>query len=286
MDWVISTAGKDETTMEHGGEAGVRPEGATDLDLRPNDGALDSLRVLLVDDDPLAQSLLLSIFRRYAPTWQLCWEDSIDGGIAAALTSSHDAAIVDVSVASPRDGIQLVRHLRDQGSNLPILMLSGDDCFDVRTLALAAGADDYLGKVELNDRDLVTRTRVVIWRRGPDGRIAQLAEPSRPYHLQHHLAAGAILVDLTAEAVFLDGQHVPRIRGVSYRLLVALIQVAGQLVPWRDIEIGVFKGRVSPSARKTAAYRLRNHLGRYGPCLIGGANAVGFLPHAGRSQKM
>jgi hypothetical protein len=77
--------------MEHGGEAGVRPEGATDLDLGPKDGALDSLRVLLV--------LLLAALASEA----CAGPDQSDGSAAPVLAADAAPADPDSSQGkSPR----------------------------------------------------------------------------------------------------------------------------------------------------------------------------------------
>jgi two-component system response regulator QseB len=63
----------------------------------------------------------------------------------ALLSETFDVAVLDLGL--PRmDGLEVLRRLRDSGSNLPVLILTARDATEDRIAGLDAGADDYLIK--------------------------------------------------------------------------------------------------------------------------------------------
>lgn len=80
--------------------------------------------------------------------------NGIDGLISVGSTP-YSAAIVDVMLPG-MSGFEFCRHMREQNSSVPILLLTARDDVDDRVKGLDAGADDYLTKpfafVELTAR--------------------------------------------------------------------------------------------------------------------------------------
>ena len=101
------------------------------------------MRILVVEDDAkIAQFVVKGLKQEgYAA------DHAPDGdtGLALALNTPYDAAIVDVML--PRlDGLSLVKRLRNQRADLPVLFLSARASIDDRVKGLQAGGDDYLTK--------------------------------------------------------------------------------------------------------------------------------------------
>jgi len=64
----------------------------------------------------------------------------------AALSVSHyDAAVVDLGLPDG-DGLDLLRELRTEGNQTPVLVLTARDAVEDRVCGLDTGADDYLVK--------------------------------------------------------------------------------------------------------------------------------------------
>ena len=77
------------------------------------------------------------------------------------LEQRYDVLIVDVILAGAKNGIALLRELRQRelgGDNVPVLMVSGFDDAARRVEALRSGADDYLRKPFIAE-ELVWRVR-------------------------------------------------------------------------------------------------------------------------------
>jgi Response regulator containing CheY-like receiver, AAA-type ATPase, and DNA-binding domains len=117
----------------------------------------ESLTVLVVDDDEddfaLVRSLLAEADGRYAPTWVR------DGATAVDLlrTGPFDVVLCDFRLGD-RNGIEVLREIRELGVPTPVILLTGWGGRDVDLLAMRAGAADYLDKngltAELLDRSI------------------------------------------------------------------------------------------------------------------------------------
>lgn len=101
------------------------------------------MRILVVEDDPGTAahiSAVLSVGGQVV-------DRALDGrtGLAMATDVHYDLIVVD-RMLPQLDGISLVRTIRRQGGQSPVLMLSALGEVDHRVEGLDAGADDYLAK--------------------------------------------------------------------------------------------------------------------------------------------
>ena len=88
-----------------------------------------------------------------------------------ALDEAHaflpDLIVLDLGL--PRlDGIDVARRLREDGDDVPILMLTARDALESRVEGLDVGADDYLVK-PFERQELLARLRALLRRRPPRG---------------------------------------------------------------------------------------------------------------------
>src|SRR3954471_10881320 len=77
----------------------------------------------------------------------------------------YDCIVLDVMMPG-RDGWSVLQHIRRNGSNVPVLMLTARDGVEDRVKGLNLGADDYLIK-PFAFEELVARVRSLV-RRGHD----------------------------------------------------------------------------------------------------------------------
>jgi two-component system, OmpR family, copper resistance phosphate regulon response regulator CusR len=68
-----------------------------------------------------------------------------DGRAAAARAGEFDLLLLNASLPV-KDGVAVVRELRDDGVTVPVVMLAADDDRKQTVAALNAGADDYLAR--------------------------------------------------------------------------------------------------------------------------------------------
>ncbi len=101
------------------------------------------MRVLLVEDDPGIARFLAKGLREQSHAVDLASDG--EAALYLALDNDYDLAIVDIMLPK-RNGLDLCRELRGNGSTAPILMLTARDAVEDRIAGLDAGADDYLVK--------------------------------------------------------------------------------------------------------------------------------------------
>jgi two-component system, OmpR family, copper resistance phosphate regulon response regulator CusR len=127
-----------------------------------------SLHLLVIEDDPKLTVLLRKglVIDGHVVDTVRCGAD----GLERAQSDAYDAVILDLTLPD-LDGLEVARRLRDDGSSVPILMLTARDALRDRVHGLAAGADDYLCK-PFAFEELRLRLRAIT-RRGP------ILEPDR-----------------------------------------------------------------------------------------------------------
>jgi two-component system, OmpR family, response regulator MprA len=124
------------------------------------------VRILVVDDDRAVRESLRRSLAFNGYTVDLAQ----DGQEALEMITSErpDALVLDVMM--PRmDGLQVCRHLRSTGDDLPILVLTARDSVSERVAGLDAGADDYLPKPFALE-ELLARMRALLRRTAFDDR--------------------------------------------------------------------------------------------------------------------
>ena len=100
-------------------------------------------RILVVDDDPTMGGLVADGLR--ADGYEVTL---VGNGVDALIAVAHEtfaAAAIDVMLPE-MTGFEICRHLRTQGSTLPVLLLTARGAVEDRVLGLDSGADDYLTK--------------------------------------------------------------------------------------------------------------------------------------------
>ncbi len=107
---------------------------------------MNPLKVLIIEDDEddyiLTRDLLYDIDHMEI---DIRWETTYEGGLAVLQLGDYDVCLVDYRLG-PRDGMSLVREVRPETLQTPIIFLTGQDSRDLDVKAMQAGAADYLVK--------------------------------------------------------------------------------------------------------------------------------------------
>ncbi len=85
-----------------------------------------------------------------------------DDALQLATTERFDALVLDIMLPG-RDGLSVLRQLREQRNNVPVILLTARGGLSERVEGLNLGADDYLTK-PFSVEELIARLRAV-WRR-------------------------------------------------------------------------------------------------------------------------
>ena len=171
------------------------------------------MRLLIIEDDREAAAYLSKAFREAGHVADLA-ADGLDG-YALAREGAYDVLVVD-RMLPKLDGLSLIRSLREQGVETPVLILSALGQVDDRVKGLRAGGDDYLPKPYAFS-ELLARIEVLSRRRG-----GTAAEPTT-------YRVGDLELDRLSHRVTRGGQEIvlqPR----EFRLLEYLMRHAGQVV--------------------------------------------------------
>lgn len=122
------------------------------------------MQILVVDDDQAVRDSLKRSLQ-YSGYEVSAVQDGIE---ALAHLSTHKADAVVMDVMMPRlDGLETTRMLRQQGNDVPILVLTARDAVGDRVDGLDAGADDYMAKPFALD-ELMARLRALTRRSRPE----------------------------------------------------------------------------------------------------------------------
>jgi two-component system OmpR family response regulator len=133
------------------------------LDLRRPAG--QPVRVLVVDDESTLTELL-SMALRYEG-WEVRSAGDGMSAVRAARTFRPDAVVLDMMLPD-MDGLEVLRRLRGEAADVPVLFLTARDAVEDRIAGLTAGGDDYVTKpfsleeVVARLRGLMRRTATVV----------------------------------------------------------------------------------------------------------------------------
>ncbi|MHB1170937.1 MAG: response regulator transcription factor [Lacisediminihabitans sp.] len=126
--------------------------------LRRADGS--AVKVVVVDDESTLSDLLTMALRYEG--WEV--RAASEGRAAIALVREFQPDVVVLDVMLPDiDGLQVLKRLRADGQDTPILFLTAKDSLDDRIAGLTAGGDDYVTK-PFSLEELVARLRGLIRR--------------------------------------------------------------------------------------------------------------------------
>ena len=101
------------------------------------------MRVLIVEDDVAARRGLTELVR----AWGYGAEGAADGVEALARMTSFRPSMILADLVMPRmDGLELLRHVKDQLSDLTYVLITAQGSVDTAVAAMKEGAHDYLTK--------------------------------------------------------------------------------------------------------------------------------------------
>ena len=219
------------------------------------------MRVLLIDDDARLAELLVGYLEPQGVA--LVHAGGGQAGLAALASGGFDAVLLDVMMPG-MDGLAVLRHMRDAGHRLPVLMLTARGDEADRVVGLELGADDYVAK-PFSSRELLARLRAVLRRAAPEA-------------VAEKLSSAGITVDTGAREAWVDGKPV-ELTGLEIDLLIALLRRAGRVVPRTALLDLAGRGDVAVGERAVDVHisRLRKKLGDDPPTRIRTVRGVGYV---------
>ncbi len=111
------------------------------------------MKLLLAEDEESLSEALATILERNGYDVDTVFDG--EEALEHMRTGSYDAAVLDIMMPK-RDGIEVLKSVRETGNLTPILMLTAKSEIDDKVTGLQAGANDYLTK-PFNSKELIAR---------------------------------------------------------------------------------------------------------------------------------
>lgn len=179
------------------------------------------MKILVVDDENQIRRLLATGLAGYG--YEVITAAGGTEALALAAQRSPDVVILDLSLGSEPDGLEVCRQLREW-SRVPVIILSIKSDERAKVAALDLGADDYLTK-PFGMEELRARIQAVLRRIAMDSTTA----PART-----DIVAGRLRIDLVNRRVTVDHEEV-HLTPKEYELLRLLATNPGRVLTHQAI---------------------------------------------------
>jgi DNA-binding response OmpR family regulator len=225
------------------------------------------VRILVVEDEQKVANALREGLQ--GEHYEVIVERTGEGAFYRMTTEPFDAILLDLTLPG-RDGIEILKAMRERGLKTPVLVLTARDTVQDRIIGLDSGADDYLIK-PFAFAELLARIRALVRR----GRVTETPR----------LAAGDLDVELITRKVTRSGQPI-ELTVREFELLEYLLRHQGQVVSRELLARDVWKetARTTPLDNVIDVHiaRLRRKVDAERPVkLIHTVRGVGFMLREG-----
>ena len=203
------------------------------------------MKLLIIEDDENILSFLIRGFQEEG--YIVDSSDDGEEGEYLALTNHYDIILLDWMLPS-KDGMQILKTLREKKIITPIIMLTAKGDIDDKVLGLTYGADDYMSKPfsfkELNARALALYRRTI----SAQSNIIQVKD---------------ITIDIDKRIVSKDNKQITFTQK-EYELLLFLMKHKNMLVSNMMIEEQLWNTEefINSNVIQVTIYNLRKRLGK------------------------
>ena len=122
------------------------------------------MRILIIEDEPDVATFIQKVLKEENHTADIAYEGQ--EGEQFALTEDYDLIVLDIMLPK-KNGFHVLKTLRSQKIQTPVLILTARGEVSDRVAGLDAGADDYLVK-PFAVAELRARVRSLLRRQSPD----------------------------------------------------------------------------------------------------------------------
>ena len=175
-------------------------------------------KILAVDDESSILDLLKFNIEKEGYTFV----SASDGeeGLQKVISETPDLVLLDVMLPK-MDGLTVCRKIRQEGINIPVIMLSARSEEIDKILGLEIGADDYITK-PFSTRELIARIKANLRKSEQDG--------STGFNKGNKITVGSLTLDLDKFEVNVRGQVITDLTRREFEVLKFLAQKPGQVV--------------------------------------------------------
>jgi DNA-binding response OmpR family regulator len=186
-------------------------------------------RILVIEDDA-SISLGLRI-NLSAEGYEVGLAEDGRSGLERAMQEPWHVIILDLMLPK-LNGFEVVRHLRSQGNETPVLMLSAKSTESDKVTGLELGAEDYITK-PFGIAELLARIKVAL-RRGVRQRPPPEPAPEAPRLAESTFCFADVVIDCDRREVRRHGELV-EMTATEFDVLKALVLANGAVLSRREI---------------------------------------------------
>ena len=203
------------------------------------------MRILLVEDDPMVGDGLQSALKHggYSVDWVKNGVDAFE----SAITNDYTLIILDMGLPE-KSGMDVLKDLRKQSIDTPILILTAQDAIDNRVQGLDSGADDYMVK-PFALKELEARIRLLLRRKHNTK--------------SNDLICGDFKLNTVARNLIIDTKvHV--LSAKEYAILYALMEHPNAVMSRSDLEEAVYgwNEEVASNSVEVHIHQIRHKFGK------------------------
>ena len=203
------------------------------------------MRILLIEDDPLIGTAIEQALND--AHYSVDWVKDGQQGLSAALAQDYSAILLDLGLPK-KDGLDILKTLRDQQNLSPVIITTARDAVEDRIKGLDLGADDYLVK-PFKVSELQARIRAVTRRNQGAGRSV--------------LECGDLMLDKATAECFLSGKKIS-LSAREFTLMRILMLRPGRVFSKEELEEQVYgwNEEIASNAIEFIIHGLRKKLGK------------------------
>jgi len=163
------------------------------------------MKILVIEDEKKVANFLQKGLKEEQYVVDVAY-DGLDGEHLAT-TNDYDLILLDIMLPG-KDGIEILKTLRQQQINIPVIMLTAKEMVEDKLEGFNAGCDDYISK-PFSFEELLVRIRAVL-RRGSGA-------------LSNVITFADLTLDLISHKVIRDGKEI-ELTAKEYTLLEYLVR--------------------------------------------------------------
>lgn len=215
-------------------------------------------RILVAEDETRISAFVSKGLRAAGHTADV----TVDGSQVVELAESGDFDLLVLDIGLPGvDGFEVLRRLRDDGSELPVIILTARDSARDLVAGLDGGANDYMSK-PFRFEELLARIR---------RRLAERA-PASATAVQERLSVGHLELELRERRVLVDGVPV-ELSTREFALAEEFFRHPDQILSREELLSRVWGYDFDPGSNVVDVYvrYLRNKIGKDAIATVRGA---------------
>jgi len=231
-------------------------------------------KILIIEDEQRVADLLRRGLEEMG--YQAFVAYDAEMGLRLFHSGDYDLVISDV-VLPKMSGFELVKEIKEQNKNVPIIMLTALGTTDDKLEGFDAGADDYMVK-PFDIRELEARIRVLLKRKNPESRESQIKEVNY----------ADLYVNLSTKTVSRNQQEI-KLTPKEYNLLLYMIQNPERVLSRIEIAENVWNTHFDTGTNFIDVYinYLRKKIDRdFDIKLIHTRPGMGFILHSDYENKI